>query len=112
MPLRASPRPRPMSLAENDPSPEKIVCANWPTKLALAPSAAGNLPLNRPVAASIEGRLPPLTSTPRPSTEGVNVAVLCRLLAGATGMIGLVLRGDSMLDGPDWNELMSNAVTE
>ena len=101
-----------MSLAENDPWPEKMVCANWPTKLAVAPSAAGNLPLNRPVVASSEGGPLVLTATPRPWTEGVNVAALCRLLAGATGMIGLVLRGDSMLDGPDWNELMSNAVTE
>jgi hypothetical protein len=55
---------------------------------------------------------PWLTFTPRPSTVGVSVAVLCRFEACACGVIDFVFRGDSRLDGPDWNELMSKAVTE
>ena len=39
-------------------------------------------------------------------------SVLVRFDAGADGVVDLVTRADSMLDGPDWNELMSNAVTE
>ena len=34
-----------------------------------------------------------------------------RFVAGAAGVTALVTRADSMLEGPDWNELMSNAVT-
>ena len=51
-------------------------------------------------------------TVPRPmSWVETTSTVFWKLLAGATGVTDLVLRGDSMLDGPDWNELMSNAVT-
>ena len=42
----------------------------------------------------------------------VSIAVFCEVRACAAGVIDLVLRGDSMLEGPDWNEFTSNAVTE
>src|SRR5215207_5255209 len=101
-----------MSVAEKVPAPEKIDCANWPAKAIVAALAAGNFPLNRPVVGSIVGRVWSSTVTPRPETVCVSVAVLARFEAAAAGGIDLVVRADSMLDGPDWNELMSNAVTE
>ena len=41
----------------------------------------------------------------------VTSAVFSWLDALATGVTDFVARGDSRLDGPDWNELISNAVT-
>ena len=66
-----------MSVTVNEPGPEKIVWANWPTNSIVAALAGGNLPLNRPVAGSIVGSTESLlTVTPRPSIDCVRVAAL------------------------------------
>src|SRR6185503_17454429 len=99
------------SVRENDPGAASSVRTNSarPNSKSLA---GGNGPLNRPVAGSSVGLGRVLSSTtPRPCMLTVTSAVFWKFEASATGVVALVLRGDSRLDGPDWNELTSNAVT-
>src|SRR5215204_5269315 len=113
IPFRASPNPRPISVALKVPVPLKIDWANCPANSSCTLSDGACFPLNRPVVGSMVGSVAPwLTLTPRPSNDWVKVAVAWTLAAGACGVIDLVFLGDSMLDGPDWMELMSKAVTE
>src|SRR5436190_8255414 len=86
--------------------------ANSPAKCK-SPVAGRNGPLNLPVAGSMVGSAVMTLSCARvrPKTLAVSVAVFWKFDPGTTGTTGLVDRGDSMLDGPDWNELTSKAVT-
>src|SRR3954469_23500750 len=97
MPSYADPSVILSRLTDRTPGVEITWRANWPAKWKSPPSAGGNGPLNRPVAASIVGTFVIRLSAgaPRPATTKllVSVAVLLKLDAGVAGVTDLVLRG-------------------
>ena len=91
-----------MSVAENEPGPRRSSGGELADELVVAPLAAGNLPLNRPVAAIDRGRQGVMLTVIRAAwIVGVNVAALCEVARRlATGDDRLGHRGDSRLLGP------------
>src|ERR1700752_2394896 len=100
------------SLTETAPGAATTCFANSPAKCR-SPVAGANGPLNLPVAGSIVGSAVKTLSCARvrPITLAVSTGRFGRFDASAAGVTALVVRADSMLEGPDWNELTSNAVT-
>src|SRR5215212_4793177 len=90
-----------------------ITLATKSPKPRSQPLAGGNGPLNLPVVGSIVGSAASgFKTVPRPSMETEVEPTFSKLDAGRTGVTGLVTRADSRFAGPDWKELISNAVTE
>src|SRR5688572_26980426 len=73
----------------------------------------GGRPLKRPVEGSMANAAVPagigLPSSPRVLNWAAGAKATLEALA--TGVVDFVVRADSRLAGPDWNELMSTAVT-
>src|SRR2546423_8651433 len=85
---------------------------DWTTSMT-PPLAGGCGPLNVPLVASIVGTVVLVSGFPARSNMVVCVVTLvATLVAVSLGVTDLVFLGDSRLLGPDWNELISKAVTE